>query len=149
MHFNLLLLIGSWDIEQLLRDFHLLECRLRLSCRHMALLQKVVKWGYQVLTEIKVVVVHLCGQDETAGARAVVMKVFRMLKWNQLIFHAMDDEGWGCYIFDFVNVVEPILNQIFEVLSSLVLSYSSYGFEGGHKKKTTWLSFARNVRCRS
>ena len=99
----------------------------------MALFQKVVERCDQILTEIKVIMVHLRRQYQTTWARTIIMKVFRMLERNQLIFHPMHDESRRSYIFDLLHVVEPVLYEIFEVFTGLVLSDSSDRFEGRHE----------------
>ena len=129
MHFDLLLLVGSRNIKVIVRDPHLFKCVLWLSRRHMALLHEMIKWSYQVLAEVKIVVIHLCWQDQTARPSAVVVQIFGVLKWNQLVFHPVDDESWRSYSLYFLNVVEPVLNQVFQVSAGLVLGDVSNRFK--------------------
>ena len=110
MHFDLLLLVSSRNIKVVVRNPHLLERVLWLSSRHMALFHEVVKWSNQVLAEVKIIVIHLCWQNQTARPSTVVVQIFGVLKWNQLVLHPVDDESWGRYFLYFFNVVEPVLN---------------------------------------
>ena len=86
----------------------------------------------QVLAEIEVVVVHSGGQDKAARPTTVVVEVLGMLKRYQLIFHSMHQESRTCYILYFLDVLEPVLNKIFQYRSSLVLSYRPNTLEARH-----------------
>lgn len=80
----------------------------------------MVEWSYEVLSEIKVVMVHIRGQYQGTWATTVLVELFRMGKWNQIVFHAMHQKGWTGYGFDLFEIVESVLYQEFQNLASLV-----------------------------
>lgn len=57
------LLVGFWNHEVLLRDFHLVVGEAGFAHAYFELLQKLEKRCDQVFTKVKVVVVHHGGQE--------------------------------------------------------------------------------------
>ena len=60
------------------------------------------------------------------------MEIFWVLERYKLIFHSMYKECWASNFFDPFNILESILDQIFEHLACLVLSDSSDAFKAAH-----------------
>ena len=70
-----------------------------------------------------------------------------MLEGDELVFHAMHQEGGAADSFDLFNILEPILNEVLEYTSRLVLCDSPDALEATHQQQTTRLP-DRGYMCR-
>lgn len=140
IHLDTLLQVSLGDSEILVRDSHLGERVFRLARTHSHLLQEVIEWRYQVLAEIEVIVIHSRGQNETAGAGAVVVQFLRVLVGYQVVLHSMDHKRRRCHLLDLINVLEPILNQVLQQAARLVLRNGADRLEGRHQEEAAGLS---------
>ena len=109
----------------------------------------MVKWGNEVLTKVKVVVVHSWGQNDTTGTTTFIVKIFAMLVAYQFVFHSMHKESWTSHPPNLVNILKSILNQILKQSPCLVLSYGSNALKAAHKKKASRISYAGHMCSRS
>jgi len=75
------------------------------------------------------------------------MELFGMLIWDQLVHHAVNQEGGTLNLPYFLNVLESILDQILEQPPCLIFSNSSDALEAGHQKQRTRPSLASHM-CR-
>lgn len=103
----------------------------------------------QVLTKVKVVVVHARRHDQTAGAAACIVQVLRVLTADERVLHAVHYEGGRAHFLDRLDVSEAVLYQILEQAASLVLCNSPDGLERRHEKKSSGLPQACQVRRRT
>lgn len=104
----LLLVVSFRGYEILCRNFHLLICGLGLPSADTTLPQEMVERSYEVLTKVKVIMVHLRRHDQRAWAPTFVMKFLRVGVRNQVILHTMHQEGRAKNSSDLLYVVESL-----------------------------------------
>lgn len=75
------------------------------------------------------------------------MELFGMLIWDQLVHHAVNQEGGTLNLPYFLDVLESILDQILEQPTCLIFSNTSDALEAGHQKQRTRTSLAGHM-CR-
>lgn len=112
VHLDAFLKIGSRYLKVPIRNGHLRKGRLRLPRAHAHLLQKVIKRSYQILTKVKVIVIHPRRQYQAARTIAAVMQLLRVLVRYQVVLHAVHQEGRRGHLLDPIDILEPVLNQI-------------------------------------
>ena len=140
-------LVCFWDDKILLRYIHLCMCSEWFLRIYFALFHEVKERRYEVFTEIKIIMVHVRWHNQGTWSSTLLMQFFWVLKRNQVIFHSVHKKGRTSYFWNFLNIIEPILYEVFQYTTRLVFCNASDWFERAHHKQTTRVSFAGHMCC--
>lgn len=89
--------------------------------------------------------VHLGRRQDATWCLAFIVQLQRVRARYQSVPHPMHEERGRLHVLNLVDVAEPVLYQVLQVVPCLVLSYIANGFEGGHQEERAWFPFARYV----
>jgi len=135
--------------EIICRDIHLSMCGYWLLSVDRALDQEMLQRSDQVLNEVKIVVVHIRRHCEWAWTSASVVEGLRVLDGYQVVFHTVDEECRAFDFTDFVEIVEPLFEEIFQHATRLIFSNWLDWLERWHHYKATGVVGAGQVSRRS
>ena len=74
----------------------------------------------QIIEEVEVVVVHFGRQQQLAGTGASLVELLRVLVRDQVVLHAVDEEGRNSDALDASDVFEAVLDEVLQEVAGLV-----------------------------
>ena len=103
----------------------------------------------QIIEEVEVVVVHFGRQQQLAGTGTGLVELLRVLVRDQVVLHAVDEEGRNPDALNAGDVFEAVLDEVLEEVAGLVFDDRADRFEAGHEDDCGRISLARQERCGS